>query len=134
MKPPAARPCGGCPYRRDSPSGLWDTEEYAKLPAFDAETPFQPASVFMCHQTNGKLCAGWVAVHDMYESLGIRLASSRGELVGDDLTAVLEYETDVPLFASGYEASRHGCRAIEDPPAEARRMMTKLKKREREPR
>lgn len=127
--PPAKRPCGSCPYRLDAPSGLWDVTEYEKLVEFDAETPFQPFSVFMCHQVNDCLCAGWVAVHDMYESLGLRIASADQEITKENLDAVLEYTTDVPLFASGKEAAEHGLREIEWPPAEAIRTMTKLKRR-----
>lgn len=129
IRRPAKRPCGSCPYRRDAPSGLWDVFEYSKLPEFDAETPFQPPSVFMCHQRNRRLCAGWVAVHDMYESLGLRIASLSGEIGKEDLDATLEFETDVPLFASGAEAAKNGLAKIEDPPAEARRIMTKMKRR-----
>lgn len=129
--PPAKRPCPSCPYRLDAPSGLWDVTEYEKLPEFDAETPFQPPSVFMCHQNDGCLCAGWVGVHDMYESLGLRIASGEEAISEEDLNTVLEYTTDVPLFASGREAAEHGLREIERPPDEAVRVMVKLKRRSR---
>lgn len=46
---PARNPCGSCPYRRDAPQGLWQPEEYVKLPAYDTETPDQPARLFACH-------------------------------------------------------------------------------------
>ena len=73
MKAPAKNPCGSCPYRRDVPSGVWDESEYHKLPEFDKPTAEQPPRVFMCHQDNDRLCAGWVACHDMDESLGFRI-------------------------------------------------------------
>lgn len=49
VRGPAPQPCASCPYRRDVPSGIWAAEEYAKLPAYDADTPFQPPHLFLCH-------------------------------------------------------------------------------------
>jgi hypothetical protein len=43
------------------PSGAWVAEEYAKLPAYDRPTGEQPAGLFLCHQQDGRACAGWVA-------------------------------------------------------------------------
>ena len=113
---PAKRPCASCPYRCDVPSGVWDASEYAKLVAYDEpDTWAQPAAVFMCHQRDERLCAGWVAVHDMEESLSVRIAASTGLLDEHALAAVREYSTDVPLFASGAQAAIHGLREIERP-------------------
>jgi hypothetical protein len=124
IRPPADRPCGSCPYRRDVPSGVWAEEEYEKLPAYDGETFEQPIGVFHCHRQDGRACAGWVAVHDMYESLALRLASAEGRV---DVDGFLDYETDVPLFGSGAEAAEHGLRDLEEPDADARRVMKKLR-------
>jgi hypothetical protein len=128
---PASRPCGSCPYRQDVPSGVWAAEEYEKLPEFDLPTGEQPASVFMCHQQNDRLCAGWVAVHDMDESLGLRLAVAMGAIDPADQAAVLDYSTDVPLWPSGAEAAAHGVAEIEDPDPQARRIVAKLERRRR---
>jgi hypothetical protein len=131
IRPPAVNPCGSCPYRRDVPSGVWDESEYEKLPHYDGDTSEQPPSVFMCHQQNGRLCSGWVGCHDMYHNLGLRVAAL-DRITPDDLTAVLEYTTSVPLFASGAEAAAHGMAEVESPPNAATKIIDKLQsKRER---
>lgn len=115
---PARRPCGSCPYQRDVPSGVWAAEEYAKLPEYDRPMADQPVGVFLCHRQDGRVCGGWAAVHDMEECLAVRLAAVRGTLA--DPAAVLEYATDVELWASGAEAAEHGLREIAAPGDEAR--------------
>lgn len=125
-RPPAARPCGSCPYRRDVPSGVWSLDEYAKLPAYDRPTGEQPLGVFLCHRQDGRACAGWVGVHDMDHCLAVRLGVATGSI--DDPDAFRDYETDVPLFGSGLEAARHGVERINHPGPEARRLMEKLEK------
>lgn len=124
IQPPADRPCGSCPYRRDVPSGVWHPEEYEKLPEFDKPTGEQPPTVFLCHRQNGRACSGWCGTHDMQESLGLRLASAMGRI--EDPDAFLDYETEVPLFESGAEAAEHGLREVEAPGDDAQRVMTKL--------
>lgn len=112
---PAPRPCSSCPYRRDVPSGIWDASEYDKLPAYDRDTGEQPATLFLCHQTNADdaksgLCAGWVGCHGQ-ELLALRLAVSMGRVA----PTVMAYTTDVPLFESGSAAAEHGKSEIERP-------------------
>jgi hypothetical protein len=124
VHPPAASPCGSCPYRRDVPSGIWSVDEYAKLPAYDAPTGEQPIGVFHCHRQDGRVCAGWAGCHDMQESLAVRIAALDGRLDADEL---LDYETTTPLFDSGAEAALHGMKDIADPGPEARRVMEKLR-------
>jgi hypothetical protein len=96
------------------PSGIWAAEEYAKLPAYDGDVPEQATAgafgLFMCHQRDGNLCAGWVGCHDMASNLAVRMHA--GEV---DLDAMLDYESPVPLFASGAEAAEHGAREIDAP-------------------
>lgn len=125
---PTTNPCGSCPYRKDVPSGVWDVEEYAKLPGYDQDTQEQPPHVFMCHQQNGHLCAGWVAVHDMDNSLGLRLAQSFGMIDPEEATKVLTYTTQVHLFSSGEEAAAHGLHDRQ-PGAKAQATITKIKRR-----
>lgn len=127
--PPAPRPCISCPYRRDVPSGIWDTSEYEKLAAYDGETFAQPPNVFLCHQQDGRLCAGWCAVHDMDESLGLRLLSYRGGIGQFHLDEVLDYTTDVPLFDSGAEAAAHGLRDVNSPAGGAIKMIDRLERK-----
>lgn len=130
-RPPASRPCGSCPYRRDVPSGVWADEEYDKLPRYDVEIGYQPPSAFYCHQQNGRLCAGWVGCHDMNESLGLRIGEVSGHIPPDVVDAALDYTTDVPLWESGAAAAAHGKAEIEVPGTAARRVIDKLHKRER---
>jgi hypothetical protein len=128
-KGPARSPCGSCPYRLDVPSGVWAAEEYDKLPPYDGETHEQPPTAFFCHAQNGRLCAGWVGCHDMAHSLGLRLAAAMGLLAGGDVDAALDYESPVPLHASGAAAAEHGKIGIAIPDDEARRAIAKLEAR-----
>lgn len=131
IHPPAPNPCGSCPYRLDVPSGVWDTEEYEKLPSYDKETGDQHPSVFMCHQQNGAMCAGWCGTHDMQESLGLRLAVGLGLIAEEDYDAILDYTTSTPLFASGAEAAEHGLAELEKPSEKAVETIGKLKYKQR---
>lgn len=125
IKPPTARPCGSCPYRRDVASGLWDASEYEKLPKYDDMGDPEAWNVFQCHQQNGHACAGWVACHDMENSIGVRLAFSMDKL--EDPQAFVEYQTDVEVFDSGAEAAEHGMREIDNPSPEGRRAIDRLR-------
>lgn len=129
VRPPAPRPCASCPYRRDVPSGIWHPDEYARLPPYDDPTPYQPGSVFLCHQVNGRACAGWAGCHDMTHNLAIRLAESTGDITPDDAEELRAYTTDVALFASGREAAEHGMRDVEHPSADAVRTLRKIMRR-----
>lgn len=129
IEPPAVRPCGSCPYRRDVPSGVWDRVEYEKLPRFDGPTGEQDPAVFLCHQQDGRLCAGWVAVHDMPESLGLRLAVALGALSPEAADALTDYSTDVQLFATGAEAASHGLLEVESPSVPARETIGRISRK-----
>lgn len=127
---PAARPCGSCPLRADAPSGLWDATEYAKLPDFDGPTHAQPPAVFMCHQQDGRLCGGWVAVIDVGESLGLRVACAQGSLTRDDVDALAAYDAGgVPLHPSCTAAAEAGLADVAAPGPEAHRKGQRLLRR-----
>ncbi len=64
----------------------------------------------------------------MDESLGFRIAAA-GDLTADEVEFVRDYTTDVPVFASGAEAAAHGLDLLDQPPAEAVRLITKLARR-----
>jgi len=130
IRRPAPAPCVSCPYRRDVPSGIWDPEEYEKLPHYDGETHEQPHGVFLCHQQDGRVCAGWASCHAMDESLALRLAASAGLIDEDEFDATIDYETDVPLFDSGAEAAEHGLAEVERPGERAVKLVTKLARRQ----
>lgn len=131
MKLPAAAPCGTCPYRTDVPSGVWDPTEYAKLPGYDEDTPYQPTQVFLCHQVDGRICAGWAGCHDMTRALGVRIALSTGDLPVEHADALMDYTTGVELFESGRAAAEHGMREIEHPSHRAIRGIAKITARHR---
>lgn len=128
VRGPAKNPCGSCPYRRDVPSGVWDSTEYAKLPPYDRPTSQQPPGVFLCHQQDGRVCAGWAGCHDMEESLGLGLAAVTGT-EAHVVEAVRDYSTSVPLFATGAEAAAHGTAESVDPGEKALRTIDKLQGR-----
>lgn len=129
MKPPRERPCGSCPYRQDVPGGVWHPDEYAKLIPYDRPTAEQPLNLFACHQQDGHLCAGWVGCHDMDESMAVRLAVLSGDLDPEDLEAVLNYESPVPLWSSGMEAAAHGLAEVPNPPSRAKSIMRNLRRK-----
>ena len=129
IKAPMKNPCGSCPYRCDSPSGLWSRDHYELLPEFDKPTHEQPMNPFGCHQNNGHLCAGWVATHDMEQSLGLRTWLSFKQITIEVVDACLNYSTTVPLFKSGQEAMEHGLREFAEPSERTKKIAAKLVKR-----
>jgi hypothetical protein len=124
VKPPAPNPCGSCPYRRDVPSGLWEASEYRKLPEYDGDTGEQPMGIFLCHRQDGRACAGWCGVHDMNDSLALRLGQSMGTV--EDPQPFFDYTTSTPLFKTGAEAARHGMADVEAPGPKALEIIAKL--------
>ena len=126
IREPAARPCGSCPYRRDVPAGLLAREEYEKLPDYDRETGEQPLAVFMCHQADGRLCAGWVGCHGLVGERGLLSLRVAVALRPGLASAVEGYVSEVPLFASGTEAAEWGLSGVDEPDERAQRAIGKL--------
>lgn len=129
--PPAPKPCQSCPYRRDVPSGVWSTQEYAKLPTYDGETWEQNVRLFQCHQNGAdseraRLCGGWVGCHGGEELLALRMAVAGNKMTIEDAQAAMRYSTSVPLFTSGAEAAAHGVRDLENPSMEAMDLIDKI--------
>lgn len=116
-------PCSSCPYRKDTPSGVWAREEYLKLPRYDDPNTF--AGVFLCHHSTTSqqdtVCRGWVEVHE--RNLGVRLTMFR-----IDWDKAGREPTKVPLYRSGAEACRAGLRGVRRPSKAAREMSQKLLK------
>jgi len=131
IRPPAPAPCGSCPYRLDTPAGVWSADEYDKLPPFDGETWEQPPSVFLCHQQDGCLCAGWVAVHDMPNNMGMRIALAAGMLTPETAEQAEAYTTTVPLHPDGATACEFGKGEIEAPSPRAVDMVQKLERKQK---
>jgi hypothetical protein len=126
IREPAANPCGSCPLRRDAPPGLWAREEYAKLPAYDRPTGDQPMAVFMCHQVDGRVCAGWAAVIDGGESMALRIAVAAGHISVRLFRAIVEYRTATPVHDSCTAAAEAGLAGMDDPPPVTRRHAARL--------
>lgn len=129
----AKSPCKSCPYRRDVPSGVWAAEEYEKLPLYDGDILEQAlkgaTARFDCHQRDGTLCAGWVAVHGGRNLLAMRILSFHNAVN----PYVWDYVSPVPLWTSGAEACAHGKRSIQRPGRQARGMIDRLvRKRDRD--
>lgn len=122
----AARPCASCPYRKDVPSGIWTQEEYDKLPKYDGDIVDQVMNdamgVFMCHQKDGHLCAGWVVAHGPENLISMRMA----DLAKQVDPKVFDYQTDIPVFSSGAAAQAHGMKEIAEPGLKAQRLVNKL--------
>lgn len=116
---PPTRPCVSCPYRRDTPPGVWGDDEYAKLERYDGETGDQPFKLFMCHQDTGHVCAGWAGCHDGDHLMALRLAHVFHWMTDAEIEATITYVSPVPLFGSGREAAEHGRSGIDDPSPEA---------------
>lgn len=108
---------------------MWEPAEYAKLPRWDRDTPFQPGGTFMCHQADGRMCAGWIGCHGPSRLLGVRLAFYRGDLDQAELDATLDYVCPVELFGSGQEAADHGIAEVEYPGPEAGKIIGKFVRR-----
>lgn len=125
-KEPAKNPCGSCPYRCNVPSGIWDPKEYGKLPEYDKPTMEQPPELFLCHQQNGRVCAGWAGTHDMNENFAVRLGSITGSIDPDVTAAILDYETPVELFESGEAAAQHGMANVDELTDDAKKAIWKL--------
>ena len=133
IQPPAKKPCPGCPYREDVPSGVWHEDEYDKLRTYDRPTGEQPPGLFQCHlldrdDPRARVCAGWAGCHDMDESLGLRIGYASGDVTLETAEAIVAYESPVPLFASGTEAAEHGMREILNPGPEAVELIRKIER------
>ena len=132
MKTPPAPPkvpCGTCPYRKDTPSGIWAREEYEKLPLYDGDTGEQimkgATALFMCHQRDGRLCGGWLVTHDRDH-----LAALRFNRVDD---SVRDYAPDVECWESGQAAHDHGVEDLDYPSPEAVRKIAGIARKKNTP-
>ncbi|HEX8630866.1 MAG TPA: DUF6283 family protein [Catenuloplanes sp.] len=103
------RPCGQCPWRRDTPPGKFPADRYAALAATDGtpgrEAPLA-APIFACHlsgEGHDQACAGWLAVVGL-DHLGIRLAAAAGRLDPATLRPGPDWP---PLFGSFADMVEH---------------------------
>ena len=122
------KPCFGCPYRKDCPSGVWAKEEYQKLDDYDKETGNQPFEIFLCHDGDRTktLCRGWLDTHDKQNLISLRLAISMEHVSPDIMNLPL---SSVPVYASGKEAMEHGMMDLKHPSVVALELQRKLVRR-----
>jgi hypothetical protein len=130
-------PCTSCPYRKDTPPGVWHEDEYNKLALYDGHfqvkgsnvSDFElqnvpPLIVFLCHHSptisRDAVCRGWLTVHS--ESIAVRLAMMNGQVTPEEVYADVKEE----LYASGAEAAKAGKKGIKRPSAKAVRLMRKI--------
>lgn len=125
----APRACNTCPYRRDTPPGIWSAEEYEKLREFDCDAP-PTLALFLCHQTNATgvetACRGWLSTHG--DHAAVRLAVARGTIRAADVPPDTEAER-AAHYATGNEAAEAGLAAVEAPSPEAVHAARKLVRR-----
>lgn len=118
------RPCSTCPYRKDTPPGIWDSSEYERLPDWDEDSPEIQMGLFLCHhsnfQTTETLCRGWLTVAS--ESIAVRIAMMDGKVDPDEVYA----DVDVPLYATGQEACEAGLSGVDSPDEDARQAIDRL--------
>lgn len=123
---PAATPCISCPYRRDVPSGIWAVEEYQKLIAYDAPTWEQPTGLFLCHQQDGRICAGWAGCHDGDHLLALRMAAHWRTMTRRAIQETRDYVSPVPLWDCGRDAACHGVVSLRHPSRWARHLIRRI--------
>ncbi|KKM86854.1 hypothetical protein LCGC14_1274800 [marine sediment metagenome] len=125
--PPQA--CTTCPYRRDTPPGIWAPKEYERLRNYDAQihelaNPIDGLKIFHCHQesiTNQPtICRGWLSVHR--EAAAVGLAISLGAIGPEDVPI----NSEQLYYATGNEAADAGLAGVGDPNDEAQRAIDRL--------
>ena len=117
-------PCDTCPYRKDTPLGIWHRSEYEKLPAWDE--PYCYPGMFLCHNGGDEkntICRGWMEVHEA--NLGVRLLT-RTKVEFNEHN---NQPTKIPLYASGKEAMEAGIKGIRRPSRKAKEKVSKLLKK-----
>lgn len=121
----AHSPCSSCPYRIDTPAGIWDRAEYEKLRQYDDNQAF---GLFLCHQSpfigEDTACRGWLSVHN--DSVAVRLAMMRGTVTPEQVYA----EVSEPLYETGNQAAESG---LKRPGKKARMAIRILQERKHDP-
>lgn len=117
----AESPCPSCPYRKDTPKGVWAQDHYEMLPQYDGDIGEQVTkgafAPFGCHYDNGNLCRGWIDCHGAENLLSLRLAE-----VSDEMFTPPKAD----VYASGAEVLKANLPHMENPSPEARAMMDNL--------
>jgi hypothetical protein len=131
--------CPTCPYRKDTPAGIWATSEYEKLALYDepdfrdpkckvdAGTYMPELSTFHCHQENatGKptVCRGWLSVHR--NAVAVRLTCAKGALSVSDIPV----DSEPLYYETGAQAAAAGLSGCPKPSPEAKKAINSLERR-----
>lgn len=125
----ADEPCSSCPYRKDTPPGVWHESEYEKLRGYDDGPQGQTSfAAFLCHHSTAACqlaCRGWLTVHR--ESVAARLAVMTGVVSDEQRHAAVSVE----LYANGNEAADAGLAGVTNPSEAAIQVSRKLSKHKR---
>ncbi len=125
------RPCEACPYRRDTPVGIWSAEEYQDLIAKDGSAM---GSVYGCHlnaarpSDEAQPCAGFLADQKRrgVPSIALRLALVSNASAAECFEQV--DERDPTLYESIREmVDANVGRAFPTASPKARRLLKKLR-------
>jgi hypothetical protein len=113
-------PCPTCPYRVDTPRGIWELDHYEALTKYDGDIPDQiengAFASFGCHKDNGHYCRGWIDCHGADNLLAIRL---------NGLTTRVGPPA-VEVFESGAACLEANLPHMKNPLPEAKEAMAKL--------
>jgi|CXWL01.1.fsa_nt_gi hypothetical protein len=127
----APAPCTTCPYRRDTPPGIWSAEEYEKLLIYDAdpgrlrpEKVQEAFSIFHCHQEHvtkePTVCRGWLSVHADHPAMRLLVA------LGGVLASEIPREAEPGLYATAREAWAAGLAGVPIPSPAAKKAIAKI--------
>jgi hypothetical protein len=120
-----AAPCPSCPYRKDTPKGVWALDHYEHLTQFDGDIGDQLAAgafaQFGCHYDTGHLCRGWLDCHGHDNLLAMRI-SQRAPLPRDI------GPVQVPVYESGQACLEANLPHMENPEPAAQAMAAQLLK------
>lgn len=90
------RPCGTCPFRRDSTPGYWHREHFQSLVDHCQGDGIRWMSCH-CDQSGGTICSGWAYTLG-YDAIGLRLAVLLGRFDPDKIDV-----SGLDLYASAGE-------------------------------
>lgn len=118
----ATEPCPSCPYRLDTPKGVWSLEHYERLPAYDngilSQMHHGAIAPFGCHYDNGNLCKGWLDCHGADNLLALRISG--------EITMEMRTPSSIPVYHSGKAVLAANLPHMDNPSPEARELMANL--------
>lgn len=125
------KPCEACPYRRDTPVGIWSDAEYADLARADSD-PMR-GNTYGCHlnsvrsKDDAQPCAGWLADQKRRGTPSIALRAKL--MMSSERAALYERidENDPGLYGSIVEMMKANLgKPFPNNSPKARRLLEKL--------